>query len=93
MPGSRFDHRIRGSRTSRSANPFTRVAQAKWLVEQGVDAVVTRETIEGRGPYYVFSDAAVKMLSTTAETVADAMAEINAPDTLISPTADGSKDA
>ena len=81
------------------ANPFTRVAQgkgilaAKWLIEQGVDAVVTRETFEGRGPYYVFSDAAVAMLRTTAETVADAMAEINAPDALISPTADGSKDA
>jgi cation diffusion facilitator family transporter len=70
------------------ANPFTRVEQgkgilaAKWLIEQGVDAVVTRETFEGRGPYYVFSDASVKMLQTTADTIADAMADINAPDTL-----------
>ena len=50
--------------------------------------MVTRETFEGRGPYYVFSDAAVKMLRTTAETVADAMSEINAPSALRSPAAD-----
>ena len=66
-------------------NPYSRVAQgkgilaARWLVAQGVDAVVTRESLEMRGPYYVLSDAAVEMLQTSAETVAGAMTEIGRP--------------
>jgi cation diffusion facilitator family transporter len=47
-------------------NPFTNLERGKgiqvaeWLIAQKVDVVLTRETLQGKGPAYVFSDAGVE---------------------------------
>jgi predicted Fe-Mo cluster-binding NifX family protein len=38
-----------------------------------VDVVITKESFEGKGPYYVFSNAAVDNLITEEETVEKAL--------------------
>ncbi len=48
---------------------------AELLVSRGVDAVITRESLEGRGPYYVLREAHVRVLTSDAPTVRDALAE------------------
>ncbi|HIP97171.1 MAG TPA: cation diffusion facilitator family transporter [Anaerolineae bacterium] len=61
------------------ANPHTAVPKAKgirvaeWLVAQKVDAVLLRESLQGKGPTYVFGEAGVEMVPTTAATLADVL--------------------
>ena len=63
-------------------NPFGTVDHGKGilvaelLIKHSIDAVLTRESFEGRGPFYVFSNAAVDMLLTREKTVALAMADL-----------------
>jgi cation diffusion facilitator family transporter len=64
------------------ANPHTAVPKAKgirvaeWLVTQKVDVVLLRESLQGKGPTYVFGDAGVEMRITTAATLADVLATL-----------------
>jgi cation diffusion facilitator family transporter len=61
------------------ANPFTHVKQGKgilvaeFLIKHAVDTVVTREGFAGRGPFYVFSNAAVDTLQTREDTPESAL--------------------
>ena len=63
-------------------NPHTDVSKAKgirvaeWLVEQKVDVVMLKESLQGKGPEYVFGDAGVEMLPTGAATLTDARAAL-----------------
>lgn len=63
-------------------NPFTHVKQGKgirvaeFLIEHAVDAVITKESFAGKGPYYVFSNAAVDRFQTRADTAEKALAEL-----------------
>jgi cation diffusion facilitator family transporter len=60
-------------------NPFTQVDHGKgilvaeFLNKHGIDTVLTREAFEGRGPFYVFANAAVNILLVREETVNLAM--------------------
>jgi predicted Fe-Mo cluster-binding NifX family protein len=62
------------------ANPHTGVDKAKgirvgeWLVSQKIDTVLLREDVRGKGPAYVFADAAVETRLTEATTLAEALA-------------------
>jgi predicted Fe-Mo cluster-binding NifX family protein len=38
-----------------------------------IDVVVTKESFEGKGPFYVFSNAAVEKLKTESDTVENAL--------------------
>jgi len=64
------------------ANPHTEVEKAKgirvaeWLVAQKVDVVLLKQSLHGKGPTYVFSDAGVEMQETTAMTLSEALAEM-----------------
>ncbi len=64
------------------ANPFTQVDHGKgilaaeFLNKHLVDVVITKESFEGKGPYYVFSNAAVDNLLTEEETVEKALESI-----------------
>ncbi len=64
------------------ANPFTHVKHGKgirvaeFLIQHGVDAVITRESFAGKGPFYVFSNAAVDSFQTRADTPEKALAEL-----------------
>jgi cation diffusion facilitator family transporter len=61
------------------ANPFTQVDHGKgilaaeFLNKHLVDVVITKESFEGKGPYYVFSNAAVDNLITDQGTVEKAL--------------------
>jgi len=63
-------------------NPFTDIAQGKgiqvaeFLIQHAVDGVITRESFSGKGPYYVFANAAVDSFQTRAETPEKALAEL-----------------
>jgi cation diffusion facilitator family transporter len=63
-------------------NPFTQVAHGKgilvaeFLNKHQIDVIITQESFEGKGPYYVFSNAAVENLLTEEETVDSAMESI-----------------
>ncbi|MGD8960695.1 MAG: NifB/NifX family molybdenum-iron cluster-binding protein, partial [Desulfobacteraceae bacterium] len=63
-------------------NPFTQVKHGKgirvaeFLIQHGVDAVITKESFAGKGPFYVFSNAAVDTFQTRAETPQAAMADL-----------------
>jgi cation diffusion facilitator family transporter len=46
---------------------------AEWLVDHKVDVVFLRESLRGRGPVYVFGDAAVEMRETEATTLQEAL--------------------
>jgi predicted Fe-Mo cluster-binding NifX family protein len=52
------------------SNPFAKEEKGKgikvseWLLNKGVDTVYTPKGFEGRGPGYVFSDAAVDVVLT-----------------------------
>ena len=60
-------------------NPFTQVKQGKgilvaeFLNKHFIDVVVTKESFEGKGPFYVFSNAAVEKLKTESDTVENAL--------------------
>ena len=64
------------------ANPHTQLTKAKgiqvaeWLVEQKVDDVLVKESLEGKGPEYVFANAGVEMHAVTADTLAAALATL-----------------
>jgi len=61
------------------ANPFTQVDHGKgilvaeFLNKNLVDVVITNKSFEGKGPYYVFSNAAVDNLITDQGTVEKAL--------------------
>ena len=63
-------------------NPFTQVKHGKgirvaeFLIQHGVDAVITKESFSGKGPFYVFSNAAVDTFQTRADTPQAAMADL-----------------
>ena len=60
-------------------NPFTKVEHGKgilvaeFLNKHSIDVIITRESFQGKGPFYVFSNAAVENLQTTEETVEKAL--------------------
>jgi cation diffusion facilitator family transporter len=62
-------------------NPYRQEEKAKgirvaeWLVEHKVDLVRLRESLQGKGPVYVFGDAGVEMQETQATTLSETMAE------------------
>lgn len=63
------------------ANPNTGQERAKgiqvaeWLVGQKVDIVLLRESLQGKGPAYVFRDAGIELKLIQSETVAQALVE------------------
>jgi len=63
-------------------NPFTQVEHGKgilvaeFLNKHQIDVIITKESFEGKGPYYVFSNAAVDNLLTEEETVDKALESI-----------------
>lgn len=64
------------------ANPYQHEEKAKglrvseWLVNQKVDSVLLKKSLGGKGPVYVFGDAAVEIRETKAATVSAALSEI-----------------
>ncbi len=42
---------------------------SEWLLQNEVDAVLTRKTLDGKGPFYVFSSAEVDVIPTKAKTI------------------------
>jgi len=60
-------------KTAALDNPYQREDEGKgikvseWLLKQGADMVFTRKSFEGKGPFYVFSNARVEMVATSAE--------------------------
>jgi len=63
-------------------NPFTQVKHGKGILvaellnKHQIDVIITQESFEGKGPYYVFSNAAVDNLLTKEETVDKALESI-----------------
>lgn len=63
-------------------NPFTHVKHGKgirvaeFLIQHAVDAVITKESFAGKGPFYVFSNAAVDSFQTRADAPEKALAEL-----------------
>ncbi len=62
---------IRNPYEDQPAGRGIRIAQM--LLDEDVDAVFTREDIEGRGPYYVLTAEHVAVLRTDAETLPEAL--------------------
>lgn len=64
------------------ANPYGQVEKqkglqaARLLVGKGVDVLLLRESLEGKGPSYVFADAGVETRLTIAETLTQILAEL-----------------
>jgi cation diffusion facilitator family transporter len=71
------DKLVRGTRLV--DNPYARlnagrgIKVAEMLVQEGVDAVLAREDLHGRGPYYVLSDARVRVAQTNAGALPEAL--------------------
>ena len=67
------------------ANPHQNEEKAKgikvaeWLVAQKVDTVFLKESLQGKGPEYVFDDAGVAMQLTSAGTLTEAVARGGKP--------------
>ena len=63
-------------------NPYQHEEKAKgirvseWLVGQEVDSVLLKRGLGGKGPVYVFRDAAVEIRETEVGTLAEALSEI-----------------
>jgi cation diffusion facilitator family transporter len=61
------------------ANPYQEEERAKgirvaeWLVAQKVDVVLVKQSLQGKGPVYVFGDAGVEMRQTNASTLGEAV--------------------
>jgi cation diffusion facilitator family transporter len=53
---------------------------AEWLVQQKVDVVFLRDSLRGKGPVYVFSDASVEMRETGADSLEEAVEEARKED-------------
>lgn len=59
-------------------NPFTHVQQGKGILvaellnKHSIDVIITKEGFEGKGPFYVFSNAAVDNQVTEENTAKDA---------------------
>lgn len=49
------------------------IAVAEWLVAKKVDIVLLRQSLQGRGPTYVFREAGVEMELTQAETLLEGL--------------------
>jgi cation diffusion facilitator family transporter len=66
-------------------NPHRRVEKAKgiqvaeWLIALKTDVVLLRESLQGKGPVYVFGDAGVEMQETGATTLLAVIAEVLSP--------------
>jgi cation diffusion facilitator family transporter len=64
------------------ANPYRDVDKqkglqvARMLVDQGVDVLLVKESLEGKGPSYVLADADVQTRITQSGTLSDALREI-----------------
>jgi len=58
-------------------NPYLQEEEGKgirvseWLVHKGVDNIFTKKSFEGKGPFYVFSNARVAMIITTQKRLSD----------------------
>ena len=58
-------------------NPYLREEEGKgirvseWLVQKGVDKIFTKKSFEGKGPFYVFSNARIEMIITTKKRLHD----------------------
>jgi cation diffusion facilitator family transporter len=58
-------------------NPYLREEEGKgirvseWLLQKGVDKIFTKKSFEGKGPFYVFSNARVEMIITAKERLHD----------------------
>jgi predicted Fe-Mo cluster-binding NifX family protein len=67
-------------------NPYLEEERAKgikvaeWLVDQKADVVFLKESLKGKGPVYVFGDAAVEMRETEVERLEEALAEARKED-------------
>jgi len=67
-------------------NPYVHEERAKgiqvaeWLVKEKADVVFLKESLQGKGPVYVFGDAAVEMRQTEADTLDEALAEAREKD-------------
>ena len=67
------EHTIQEEKTL--SNPYLNDEKGKgikvseWLLQNGVDAVVTRKAFDGKGPFYVFSSAEVDVIPTEATTI------------------------
>ena len=48
------------------------------LVDQGVDVLLLKESLEGKGPSYVLADAGVETRITGAGTLSEILSEIGA---------------
>ena len=63
------------------ANPYVKEEKAKgiwvaeWLVKHKVDQVWLKESLQGKGPVYVFGDAGVEMQETGSTTLSEAVVE------------------
>jgi predicted Fe-Mo cluster-binding NifX family protein len=63
-------------------NPHQEVSKAKgirvaeWLVAQKIDRIMLKEGLQGKGPEYVFADAGVEMVLSKADTMRQALAEL-----------------
>jgi cation diffusion facilitator family transporter len=66
-------------------NPYQEEERAKgirvaeWLVAQKVDIVLVKQSLQGKGPVYVFGDAGVELRQTDASTLDEAV-EMTVPD-------------
>jgi predicted Fe-Mo cluster-binding NifX family protein len=62
------------------SNPYQEEERAKgirvaeWLVAQKVDIVLVKQSLQGKGPVYVFADAGVEMREIDDGTLEEAMA-------------------
>jgi len=60
-------------------NPYQEEERAKgirvaeWLVAQKVDIVLVKQSLQGKGPVYVFGDAGVELRQTDASTLGEAV--------------------
>jgi len=58
-------------------NPYLREEEGKgirvseWLLQKGVDKIFTKKSFEGKGPFYVFSNARVEMIITAKKRLHD----------------------
>ena len=63
-------------------NPFTQVEHGKgilvaeFLNKYSIDEVITKESFEGKGPFYVFSNAAVENFQSERENIEEALKDI-----------------
>lgn len=64
------------------SNPFGQVEHGKGILvaellnKYSIDIIITKESFEGKGPFYVFSNAAVENMQTEKEIAGEALDEI-----------------